>query len=147
MSDLKSIMKEKAKANQAKAGGSQRGKTPQAHMGGPGSVASSSRGSMPEIPALEVHKVPGLKGTNPPTGTTSSLSEYMARRRGSGSQYAQSANGSTRSVETSQSMIEMSKELAMNRQKLSELKKDNREIKDLLLQLLATKLAEEKTPK
>lgn len=102
---------------------------------------------MPEIPALEVRKAPTLKGADPPAGTTSSLSEYMARRRGSGSQYAGSAVGSARSVETSQSMIEMSKELALNRQELSDLKRDNREIKELLLQLIKEKLGSDKVAK
>lgn len=137
MSDLKSIMQEKARANQVKAGkGRNQAFAGQAHKGGPGSLVSSSHGSMPEVPALDIKQVPILKGADPPRGTTLSLSEYMARRRGSGSQYAGSIGGSVRSVETTQSMVEMSKELAMNRQELTALKKDNREIKELLVQLL-----------
>jgi len=44
-------------------------------------------------------------------------------------------------------MIEMSKELALNRQELSDLKKDNHEIKELLLRLIEEKLDSNKASK
>jgi hypothetical protein len=143
MSDLQSIMRQKAQAHK---GNQKPGSGPKAQKKAaptkPGSVASSSHSSMPEVPALAIRKPPSLSGSDATPGKTPSLSEYMAARRSGGSQYAGSATGSVRSVETTQSMIRMSEALEMNRKELTDLRRDNKEIKELLAQLLAAQISQ-----